>query len=188
MFLSFSPSTVADQTTLIAGACFAVLAVVCVFYRRLQVQNHRLSTALNNMSQGLNMFDAQGRITLLNRRYLDMYKLSPEIVNPGCTLKRLIEYRKETGLFAGEVDSYVKNILDAMAQGKSYVKASDGRIVLAKNEPLPAAAGLQRTKMSPNNVGPNRNVPPFATRSTGAQISMPPSHRLDPVSSNCSPP
>src|SRR5262245_25846344 len=82
----------------------------------------------------------KGRITLLNRRYLEMYKLSPEIVKPGCSLKRLIEYRKETGLFAGEVDSYVKNILDAMAQGKSlehYVKASDGRIVLAKNEPLP---------------------------------------------------
>jgi PAS domain-containing protein len=33
------------------------------------------------MSQGLNMFDAQGRITLLNRRYLQMYKLAPEIVN-----------------------------------------------------------------------------------------------------------
>src|SRR5262245_48939515 len=81
----------------------------------------------------------KGRITLLNRRYLEMYKLSPEIVKPGCSLKRLIEYRKETGLFAGEVDSYVKNILDAMAQGKSlehYVEASDGRIVLAKNEPL----------------------------------------------------
>ena len=82
----------------------------------------------------------KGRITLLNRRYLEMYKLSPEIVKPGCSLKRLIEYRKETGLFAGEVDSYVNNILDTMAEGKSkehYVKASDGRIVLAKNEPLP---------------------------------------------------
>jgi hypothetical protein len=43
-------------------------------------------------------------------------------------------------LFAGDVDSYVKKILEAMALGKSqehYVKASDGRIVLAKNEPLP---------------------------------------------------
>jgi len=140
MFASFLPSTVASQITLIASACFAVLAVVCIFYRRLQVQNSRLSTALNNMSQGLNMFDAQGRITLLNPRYLEMYRLSPEVVKPGCSLKRLIEYRKETGLFAGDVDSYVKNILDAMAQGKSlehYVKASDGRIVLAKNEPLP---------------------------------------------------
>lgn len=69
-----------------------------------------------------------------------MYKLSPEIVKPGCTLKRLIEYRKETGLFSGDVDSYVQKILDAMAQGTSqqhYVQASDGRIVLAKNEPLP---------------------------------------------------
>ncbi|HET7492849.1 MAG TPA: PAS-domain containing protein, partial [Bradyrhizobium sp.] len=107
---------------------------------RLQEQNRRLSTALNNMSQGLNMFDAQGRIILLNKRYLQMYKLSPEVVKPGCTLKRLIEYRKETGLFAGDIDSYVKNILEAMSLGKSlehYVKASDGRIVLAKNEPLP---------------------------------------------------
>jgi methyl-accepting chemotaxis protein len=84
------------------------------------VQNRRLSTALNNMSQGLNMFDAQGRITLLNRRYLEMYRLSPEIVKPGCSLKRLIEYRKETRLFAGEADSYVRNILDAMRRGKAW--------------------------------------------------------------------
>ena len=107
------------------------------------------------MSQGLNMFDAQGRITLLNRRYLEMYRLSPEIVKPGCSLRRLIDYRKETRLFAGEVDSYVKNILDAMAQGKSlehYVKASDGRIVLAKNEPLPGG-WLRRTRMSRNKPG-----------------------------------
>lgn len=44
-------------------------------YRRLRNQNLRISTTLNNMSQGLNMFDAQGRITLLNTRYLEMYKL-----------------------------------------------------------------------------------------------------------------
>jgi methyl-accepting chemotaxis protein len=43
-------------------------------------------------------------------------------------------------LFSGDVESYVQKILDAMGQGKSqehYVQASDGRIVLAKNEPLP---------------------------------------------------
>ena len=140
MFASILPSTIAGQATLLFGLCFAAFVVLCLLYRRLYGQNRRLSTALNNMSQGLNMFDAQGCITLLNRRYLQMYKLAPEIVKPGCTLKRLITYRKETGLFAGDVDSYVQKILDAMAQGKSqehYVEASDGRIVLAKNEPLP---------------------------------------------------
>lgn len=97
MFASFLPSTAVGQITLIAGACIVLLAVICIFHRRLQEQNRRLSTALNNMSQGLNMFDAQGRI--LNKRYLQMYKLSLEVVKPSCTLKRLVEYRKETGLF-----------------------------------------------------------------------------------------
>jgi PAS domain-containing protein/uncharacterized protein YoxC len=133
-------STVASQAALFAGLCLALLAMIGMLYRRLSEHNRRLSSALNNMSQGLNMFDATGRITLLNNRYLQMYKLSPEVVKPGCTLKGLIEYRKETGLFSGDVDGYVQKILDAMRQGKSqehYVQASDGRIVLAKNEPLP---------------------------------------------------
>ncbi|HZP71211.1 MAG TPA: PAS-domain containing protein [Pseudolabrys sp.] len=116
------------------------LIVGCVAYRRLHSQNRRLSTALNNMSQGLNMFDAQGRIILLNTRYLEMYRLDPKVVKPGCTLKELIEHRKATGLFSGDVDSYVQRILDGISEGKSqahYVPASDGRTVLAKNEPLP---------------------------------------------------
>ena len=138
MLTSILPSTLAGQVTLLL--CVAAFVLLGALYRRLLEQNRRLSTALNNMSQGLNMFDAQGRITLLNTRYLEMYKLDPTIVKPGCTIKKLIEYRKATGLFAGDVDSYVQKILDGIAQGKSqqhYVEASDGRIVLAKNEPLP---------------------------------------------------
>jgi len=139
MFSSILPLTIAGQAAF-AGLCLLACAAAAVFYRRLREQNRRLSTALNNMSQGLNMFDAQGRIILLNTRYLEMYKLDPKIVKTGSTLKDLIHYRKQTGLFSGDVDSYVQKILDAMAQGKSqshYVEASDGRIVLAKNEPTP---------------------------------------------------
>ena len=85
MFVSLLPSTVVGQQV-IAGLCFVAFILACLAYRRLRNQNRRVSTALNNMSQGLNMFDAQGRIILLNRRYLEMYKLDPE----GC----------ETGLHA----------------------------------------------------------------------------------------
>ena len=38
--------------------------------------------ALDHMSQGLCMFDAAGRIVVCNRRYLRMYKLSPDVVKP----------------------------------------------------------------------------------------------------------
>ena len=137
MFASILPSTLTGQL-LFAGLCFAALVVACIAYQRLHNRNLRLSTALNNMSQGLNMFDAQGRITLVNTRYVEMYKLDPRVVTPGCTLKQLIEHRKSTGLFSGDVDSYVQKILDGIGKSQShYVQASDGRIVLAKNEPLP---------------------------------------------------
>ena len=65
----------------------------------------------------------------------------PTIVKPGCTLRELIEHRKDTGLFAGDVDTYLQTTSGRHGQGDSstphYVQASDGRIVLAKNEPLP---------------------------------------------------
>jgi methyl-accepting chemotaxis protein len=123
----------------LAGLLLAALAGLGVWHYRLRAHNRRLATALDNMSQGLNMFDAQTRIVLVNRRYLEMYSLSPAIVKPGCTLRRLIEHRKETGLFTGDVDAYCQRILDTMKTPVStpqYVHASDGRIVLAKNEPL----------------------------------------------------
>ncbi len=125
---------------LLASVCLAALAVVAVVHRRLAVRNRQLTNAIDNMSQGLNMFDAQGRIMLVNRRYLDMYKLSPDIVKPGCTLRQLILHRKETGLFVDDVDAYVQKIFDSVKYGSSaphYVQASDGRIVHAKNEPMP---------------------------------------------------
>jgi hypothetical protein len=138
--IALLPSSAAGQIILFAGLCFAALAAVAAMHRRYAVQNRRLLSAIDNMSQGLNMFDAQGRIVLVNRRYLDMYKLSPEIVKPGCTLRQLIEHRKETGLFIDDVDAYCRRIVESMKNGTSaphYVQASDGRIVLAKNEPLP---------------------------------------------------
>ena len=91
-------SSIAGQAFLLAGLCVIALALVGILYSRVAAQNRRLSTAVDNMSQGLNVFDAQGRITLLNRRYLEMYNLSPDIVKPGCTLRQLIEHRRDVGV------------------------------------------------------------------------------------------
>ena len=52
----------------------------------------------------------------------------------------MLQHKKETGVFTGEVEPYCRKILDEMSRGKEmlhYVQASDGRIVLAKNQPLP---------------------------------------------------
>jgi uncharacterized protein YoxC len=140
MFSDLLPSSAAGQMVLLAAVCLSVLALAGFVYNRQAARFDRLSTAIDNMSQGLNVFDAQGRITLLNRRYIEMYRLSPEIVKPGCTLVQLIEHRKDTGLFKGEVEPFCRKIMDEVKLGKEmthYVPASDGRIVLAKNQPMP---------------------------------------------------
>lgn len=116
------------------------LAGTGLWRHRLRTHNRRLATALDNMSQGLCMFDAQGIIVVRNRRYVEMYKLSPDIVRPGCSLRQLMQHRKDTGVFSGDVDAYCRKILDGVDAGKSmnfYVQAGDGRTVLATIEPLP---------------------------------------------------
>jgi methyl-accepting chemotaxis protein len=142
MHFSSLPSAVTGHAALLAGFAVVALGFAAILYRRLSAQHRRLSLAVENMSQGLNMFDARSRITLINRRYIEMYRLDPAVVKPGITLKQLIEHRKDTGLLAADVDVdvYVARIVEGMASGKSlghYVNASDGRIVLAKNERLP---------------------------------------------------
>ena len=139
------PATVMNHTISITALCVGALAAAVWLYRRRADESARLIAATDNMSQGLNLFDAQTRIVLVNSRYLEMYKLSPEVVKPGCTLRELIQHRKETGLLIDDVDAYSRRIIDSMKGGTSaphYVQASDGRTVLAKNHPLPGGGWL----------------------------------------------
>ncbi len=124
----------------LAALCAGALGLVLLVYRRMRMQNRHLVTAVDNMSQGLCMFDAQTRISVVNSRYIEMYALSPDIVKPGLPLRGLIQHRKDTGLFTGDVEDYCQRILDTMREGKDiglYVQASDGRVILAKNHPMP---------------------------------------------------
>ena len=54
---------------------------------RLAEQHERLDAALENMLQGLAMFDAEQRLIVCNRRYRDMYGLTCDQVKPGTTVR-----------------------------------------------------------------------------------------------------
>src|ERR1700720_4530561 len=60
----------------------------------LRAQNLRFDAALNNMSQALLMFDSSASLVISNHRYAEMYGLSPEMVEPGCLLRDLLERRR----------------------------------------------------------------------------------------------
>ena len=105
----------------------------------LREQNQRLQVAVDNMSAGLIMFDGSARVVVCNKRYLEMYCASPEVVKPGCTLRDLLIHRKATGGFSGDIDEYIADSLASTATGNPTVKIkefSDGRVIQIKDQPL----------------------------------------------------
>jgi diguanylate cyclase (GGDEF)-like protein len=107
--------------------------------RKLQEQKFRLNTAINNMSQGLLLFDSSERIVVCNQRYIEMYGLSPEVVKRGCTFRDLVQHRKETGTFSGDIDEYRSALVRDLAQGKEtelLVHTPGGRSIRIINRPL----------------------------------------------------
>jgi len=105
--------------------------------RRLSIEKHRLDTAINNMTQGLLLFDASARLIVCNSKYIEMYSLSAEVVKPGCTLRDVIHHRSETGSFPGNVEEYCEDVLrNTGKSGSKVVETSDGRLIEIATEPI----------------------------------------------------
>ncbi|HUD88466.1 MAG TPA: EAL domain-containing protein [Xanthobacteraceae bacterium] len=169
MFISVGVDTSAalaiwqkEKNTLLGAGALAALTVAIMFLlivrqqtrahnvsmQSLALEKQRLDAALNNMSQGLIMFDAAERIVVCNDLYIEMYGLSREIVKPGCSFAELLQYRAEAGKFVHhDIERYRADLLAAMAQGKvmsSILDTADGREVLVTNSPM-AAGGRVAT-------------------------------------------
>jgi len=136
---------------LIAVAGLSVLAIAALLFwvvrklsqqhrkskQRLTLEKQRLDTAVNNMTQGLLLFDSSQRLVICNHRYIEMYGLSSEVLKPGCSFREVIAHRKETGSFVGDVDQYVEMVLRDVARRNAIVIATtDGRSIQVVNEPL----------------------------------------------------
>jgi PAS domain-containing protein len=115
-----------EQTRLLVGAAgLSALVIALTLFlivrklsaqhqnaeRRLALEKERLDTAINNMSQGLLLYDEDARIVLFNQRYLDMYGLSRDVVKPGLHFRDLLAYRKQIGSFKGDVEAFCSRTL-----------------------------------------------------------------------------
>ncbi len=106
--------------------------------RELQRANRHIDAALHNMSQGLCMFDGDGRLLICNERHIRMYNLSANVIKPGCTLLEMIEHRRQRGVFKGSPTEYDVKIRTA-ARNKEKISVTvdlpDGRIIEVVNQP-----------------------------------------------------
>ena len=107
---------------------------------QLQTQNMRFDATINHMPQALLMFDASGRLMVCNHRYNDMYGLPAQFVQPGKTIRELLDRRKQNGTYPGDPGDYIEKLTRDIAQGQSVsqlVELPDGRTISVLNHPMP---------------------------------------------------
>ena len=108
---------------------------------QLEMQNLRFDAALNNMSQGLCMFDGKHELVVCNTPYAKMYGLPEELTKPGTSFHAIMDRRIANGLHIGKsVDEYMRDVIECMVDDRPIAKMaelSDGRAVSIKQRRMP---------------------------------------------------
>jgi len=105
---------------------------------KLRQQKILLDTALENMSQGLCMFDADGNMTLFNERYAKMMGLSAAWLK-GRSLLDLFKRRKASGEFVGDPEGFFARVVTDAREGKfntRIMQTSGGRALRVVDQPM----------------------------------------------------
>jgi diguanylate cyclase (GGDEF)-like protein len=111
--------------------------------RELTLQNLRFDAALDNMGEGLCMFDAEKRLVVCNDRYAKLYRLPPELLEVGTLHSAIIAHRVAHGILKGETDEgAVKHKISALGQlpadatSSRIDELSDGRLICVTRQPM----------------------------------------------------
>jgi len=97
-------------------------------------RNAFVSSALNNLNQGVVMTDSQKRIVFCNNRYLEIYGLTRSDIAKDMTGPQLLELRRQRGVLDISVDEFYRRV--ESPEGL-VTQLPDGRSVLVKFFGLP---------------------------------------------------
>jgi diguanylate cyclase (GGDEF)-like protein/PAS domain S-box-containing protein len=104
----------------------------------------RLEEAIHNLSLGIVIFDGDRKVVFCNRRYMEMYGLTPEQVKPGTPTSELIRRRLDLGLkVGGSRDAYISERIGRdIALDTTVQQFTDGRVIAYTVRPLPGGGGI----------------------------------------------
>ena len=99
-----------------------------------------LETIIENLGQGVCVFDKNGRLSLWNRKYIDLLTRPEDLIREGVSITEILNFEKRRGEFIGNVDAHVINMMERLAKGETVrfkLFRKDGRIIGLLHAPLP---------------------------------------------------
>lgn len=106
-----------------------------------RLQTARLKAALENLGDGVAMFDSNSRLVICNNLYAQLYQLPPTLQQVGTHIRDIVGFCLENDVVAGDSASqeeWLKLYAMTTDGATSRVqKLSDGRLINLTRQPLP---------------------------------------------------
>jgi diguanylate cyclase (GGDEF)-like protein/PAS domain S-box-containing protein len=104
-------------------------------------QLRRFDAALENMSQGLCMFDADSRLVVVNNRYCDMFGLNRNVLRVGMSQREIVEElvslgRYKQGLTVDKLCEGTRTSLAIDHATPVHRELADGRVIAVSHRPM----------------------------------------------------
>ena len=139
--IDISPTALSYLTAVAAFAILGISLIAAMIDRRSKSELHQqkfvLDTAIANMSQGLCMFDAEGRIVLFNQRYSEMMGRTGLNLQ-GRTLVDVLRHQKSIGEWEGDPDEFFTRLVSEAKAGNALTKTvvQRGRSIRIVDQPM----------------------------------------------------
>jgi diguanylate cyclase (GGDEF)-like protein/PAS domain S-box-containing protein len=107
--------------------------------REAALQSIRFNAAIENMPQGICMFDANQRLIVCNDNYAEIYGLTEEQTKPGTALCDILRYRVSTGQAPADSEGYIRDRIAEVEANKPYHVTNllrSGRYVSVSHRPM----------------------------------------------------
>ena len=100
--------------------------------------NHRLDAAFNSMHQGLAMFDADHKLMVRNKRYMEIFEFPEDVASIGEGLEDIARFTVERGNEPDAEEAIAKRMEIAASRERTvyHRNMSDGRVLEIIHEPL----------------------------------------------------
>ncbi len=110
----------------------------------LQFTNECFNAALNNMSQGLCLFDAHDKLRVSNPQFAEIYGLPPGVTRPGTPYATILAAKAQRGAMPADAAAAHAALRASGTAGVFLHQLADGRAVSISHEPM-AGGGWVRT-------------------------------------------
>jgi len=105
----------------------------------LETKLQRYQKAFDAISQGVAFFDREQRLIMGNRRYAEIYRLTPDQIPPTTTLREITERRAAVGACPIAVDDYIAYVasINAKREDRDWsIRLDDGRSINVRYRPM----------------------------------------------------